>query len=437
MYDYIHFQWNDSTVFKDVEENLLADHFDLYLILFSPLSLLFKTYTLLIVQILAILSGGLGIYKYFFLTQKGQSVGLYAVLYFFLFYGVFAALAFDYHSNVVAAAQVPWFFYLLKRKNLLGAGILLLFILISKENVSLWMSFVSLGLAIEYWNDIRIRNYLLLCMVACLGYFFMITSFVMPALSTQKHYEHFNYSFLGEDPLEAIKTLILSPIGSFKTLFINHTGHPFGEYVKLEFHLITLISGLFILFRKPQYLLMLIPIYFQKLYNDNYVMWSVSSQYSIELAPIMAIGIFEVLSGIKKRRSRRVLSIAVLIATLSCTIRIMDYTEIHMDRSRMRIYQARHYTKHYDVGVIKRELNKLPKGAVVSAQSPFLSQLSYRDKIYQFPMIKNAEYVVYSSLESPYPLDRDAFSTYTNELEGSEEWDVFFSNDHFKILKRN
>ena len=76
MYDYIHFQWNDSSVFKEIEENLLADHFDLYLILFAPLSLLFNTYTLLIIQILAVLSGGYGIYKYFSLTHKGQAVAL-------------------------------------------------------------------------------------------------------------------------------------------------------------------------------------------------------------------------------------------------------------------------------------------------------------------------------------------------------------------------
>ena len=62
LYDYSHLNWNDSTVFKSGAENLLADHFDLYLILFAPLSLIFKTYTLLIVQIVFILIGGMGIY---------------------------------------------------------------------------------------------------------------------------------------------------------------------------------------------------------------------------------------------------------------------------------------------------------------------------------------------------------------------------------------
>ena len=28
IYDYSHFKWNDSTVFKEIQENILADHLD-------------------------------------------------------------------------------------------------------------------------------------------------------------------------------------------------------------------------------------------------------------------------------------------------------------------------------------------------------------------------------------------------------------------------
>lgn len=107
LYDYIHFQINDSTIFKETTENLLSDHFNLHLILFSPLSLIFKTYTLLLIQIFFILLGGLGIYKYFVLT-KNTKLALTAALYFYIFFGVFSALSFDYHNIVIAASLVPW-----------------------------------------------------------------------------------------------------------------------------------------------------------------------------------------------------------------------------------------------------------------------------------------------------------------------------------------
>ena len=150
LYDYIHFQWNDSSVFKETEENLLADHFDLYLIIFSPLSLIFKSYTLLIIQIFSILSGGIGIYKYFTLFSKNGNIRIFATIYFYSFFGVFSAVSCDYHSNVVAASLLPWFFYFLKKERLIAASLMLLFIVISKENISLWLAFICIGLMPNY-----------------------------------------------------------------------------------------------------------------------------------------------------------------------------------------------------------------------------------------------------------------------------------------------
>src|SRR5271156_7162266 len=54
LYSYSHFHWNNSSVMQSAPENLLTDHFDIYLILFSPLSLIFGSYTLLVVQIVAV-----------------------------------------------------------------------------------------------------------------------------------------------------------------------------------------------------------------------------------------------------------------------------------------------------------------------------------------------------------------------------------------------
>ncbi len=91
LYDYRHLQWNDSSSFNEIPENLLADHFDLYLIIFSPLSLIFKSYTLLIVQILFILIGGIGIFKYFSSIKSSSPIPLLATICFYLFFGFFLA----------------------------------------------------------------------------------------------------------------------------------------------------------------------------------------------------------------------------------------------------------------------------------------------------------------------------------------------------------
>ena len=63
MYDYTHFRVDDCSLFKAVPQSILSDHFDLYLVIFSPLIYVFGSYTLLIVQIAAVLLGGWGIFK--------------------------------------------------------------------------------------------------------------------------------------------------------------------------------------------------------------------------------------------------------------------------------------------------------------------------------------------------------------------------------------
>ncbi len=436
LYDYVHFQWNDSTVFKMVKENLLADHFDLYLMLFSPLSLIFKTYTLLFVQIFFILLGGYGVYRFFMLSEKTSGLALFATLYFYLFFGVYAALSYDYHSNVVAAVTLPWFFFFVKKKDLLRASVVFLFILISKENVSLWMAFVSLGLAFEYRKEPMLRNYLLMAFAFSVIYFITVISVVMPWFSNSNAYPHFNYSVLGSNGGAAMLHLIQHPVESFKILFINHTGSVHGNYVKLELHLLVLLSGLSFLLYKPQYLLMLVPIYFQKMFHDNYLMWGIGGQYSIEFAPVLSIGIFLVISEIKNRKLVKFSAILMVLAAMFCTLRTMDRTALFTNKSKIRFYQASHYSRDYDVQKVYQQLSNIPDTAVVSVQSPFLPHLSLRDNIYQFPMIKDAQYIIYSEKEELYPLDSTSFKQKTASLEKLKQWAVIYKQDGFTILKK-
>lgn len=436
LYDYFHFQWNDSAVFKELGENLLADHFDLYLIIFSPFSLFFGSYTLLIVQIVFILLGGVGVHRYFLLSEKTNKIALPATIYFYLFFGLISALSFDYHSNAIAASLLPWFFYWMKKRRAVASGLLLLAMLISKENVSLWIAFVCLGLLFEYWRKPYWRYFLLIAFSFCVFYFIMITMVVMPALSNKMTYPHFHYSFLGSNPSEAFIYLVRHPIEAVKIFFINHTGHPNGDYVKLEFLVLLMVSGLYILLRKPAYLIMLIPLFFQKFFHDNISMWGISAQYSIEFAPVLAIGIFSGIASFKQPLFRKVLLILALTGCLAATFRIMDHTIMYTDKSRIRIYDGKHYTRNYDVQQAHHALKLIPADAIVSSQAPFLPHLALRDHIYQFPIIRDAEYIVVSTKEGAYPLSKEALISEIDILKASAMWELVYGDDGLFIFKR-
>jgi len=436
LYDYIHFQWNDSLVFKSIAENLLADHFDLYLIIFSPFSLLFGTYTLLILQIVFILLGGVGVYRYFLLSKNGSKYALPATLYFYLFFGVFSAMSFDYHSNTVAASLLPWFFYWVKREKVLASSLILLILLIAKENMSLWLAFVCLALIIAMWRKPIWRYYMMTAFAFCILYFVVITMLVMPALSSQQMYPHFHYSVLGDNPAEALLFLLSHPIESIRTFFINHTGDPNGDYIKLEFLVLLMVSGLYILLRKPLYLIMLIPLFFQKFFHDNYPMWGLHAQYNVEFSPVLAIGIFSAVSAIKRKTYRNTVLILAMAGCLLATVRIMDHTIMFTDKARIRIYQEKHYSRNYDVKKVHRALKLIPNEAVVCAQSPFLPHLALRDHIYQFPSILNADYLVFSYDEDRYPLTEIGFDKKINQIMSSGQWEEFHKEGNFIILKK-
>jgi uncharacterized membrane protein len=437
LYKYAHFKLADSMMINPNYEILLADHFDLYLIIFSPLVYIFGTYTLLVVQIASILVGGYGVFRYFKLTDtKHQHIPYFATLFFFLFYGIYSALAFDYHSNVVAAMIIPWFFYFFKRRNYLVSLFLAALVLVAKENMALWLIFICLGMAVEYRKDKKALSYLSVFILLSVIYFLLIINVIIPKLSNSNQYNLFSYSILGKTPFEAIKDLMMHPFDNLKVLFTNHNNSINGDNVKIEMLILVLISGVYLLFLKPRYLIMLIPIFFQKLYHDNYHVWGIGGQYSIEFAPILAIGVFSVIGELKERKYVNILSAIVILGVLLSTVRVMDNTVFYTQKSRIRVYQASHYKRNYDVRNINDQLHKIPGDAPVSAQSPFIPHLSLRDKIYQFPIVKDAEYIVLSEKEGKYPLDEESFNIEIMRLMASDEWETWYKSEDLVILRK-
>ncbi|MCF8348095.1 MAG: DUF2079 domain-containing protein [Bacteroidales bacterium] len=437
LYDFIHFRWADSQMIKPTAENLFGGHLNLYLILFSPLSLLFGSYTLLVVQLLAILFGGYGVFSYFRLVYPEKlSLAFWAMLAFYLFFGVFSALSFDYHSNVVAAMLLPWFFLYLKRERRLISLVFLIAIMAGKENMALWMAFVVLGLVPEFWKNRRMLVLLVGFFVLAVMWFIVSVTVVIPYFSAEGEYTGFLYSALGSNPAEALRNLFLHPCDNLLNLFVNHNQSPHGDFVKTEFYVLLLVSGLPFLFFRPGYLVMLIPVLFQKMYHDNYLMWGVGDHYSIEFVPVMVVGAFSVIASVKRRGIQKLTVVLLMLGIVAGTVRVMDNTVLYTNKNKIRFYKKSHYTRTIDVAMVHQNLKRIPPDAVVSAESKVVPHLALRDKIYQFPIVKEAEFIVYTTIENTYPLDEPLFYKEIDAYRNSGDWEVFFEDKDLVILKR-
>jgi hypothetical protein len=181
---------------------------------------------------------------------------------------------------------------------------------------------------------------------------------------------------------------------------------------------------------------MLLPIFFQKLFHDNFHLWGVYAQYCIEFAPVMAVGIFIAIAKIKTATPQRIITSMVLVGSLVGTIKMMDRSAIFTNKSTIRFYQSAHYVRNYDVNTVHRQLDAIPPDAIVSAQSPFLPHLSLRETIYQFPTINDAQYIVLSQLEGPYPLNEEQFRTALDSVAQSKSWKILSASKGCWVFRK-
>ena len=434
LWHYAHGIMHDSSLFLEAPAPMLADHFDLYLILFSPLVYITGTWTLVVVQWLSLLVGAWGVYKVLREVGLPQGRAMNGMAILLLFFGVFGASAYDYHSSVVAAMMLPWFILNTIRNAPWRAALVFLFMVMGKENMGFWLGPLSLLLAGSAMVPLTMRRTLMILGSTGVVWSAVTVAWLMPWLAGAGTYAHFDYSLLGPGPLDAFTALWKKPLSLLSALFLDHMEVVDGSAIKLEFWVLMILSGGWALIVRPRWGLMALPLVAQKMWNDDPVKWSVIAQYSVEFAPLIAITMPLVLHDVPLQR-KWTIALAVLVL-VGCTIRFMDHTVAYQDRSRIRIYQAQHYTKPYDHRRVLALMDALPAHASISAQSPAVPHLALRDTLYQFPLVRNARYITLLPLESPYPLSRSDYDDRLRELNGSPEWEAIVNSEEVVLFKR-
>lgn len=448
LWDYAHLRMNYNTVldFLGGSVNILANHFEPVIMLFAPLYYVFGSYTLLVVQIFFLLFGGWGIRRLIIYQSGNEWLALTGMLVFYSMWGVFGALSFDFHTNVIAASVVPWFLAYAFEKRWVQSALILLFIILCKENMALWAVFLALGMAIHYWNEKKYRWIYFSLSITSLVFFILIMKAIMPYYADGKiQYHHFKYTALGETMEDALLTFLTAPSKWIPLIWKSplESSDPFIRDSKIWLHTAVVLSGGILLLARPYFIIMLIPIYAQKLFFDEPNLWGIFYHYSIEFVPVITAGTFTVLAGFKSWRVQ-LLSAALLL------ISVADVTKDFMDRWHPNSYKS-HNIKFYSNSHYLREINYkayhkilsyyIPKDAAVSANTYLVPHLAFRKKIYQFPVIKDADYVVVCDDFSNYhpfsPDERHLFLSKRDSLEASPEFNTIFKDQRMVILKRS
>ena len=405
MFDYSHLRWNDCTFFEPTPRNFLSDHFDLYLVLLSPLIWVTGKYTLLIVQVVSVLWGALGVYRFVYSMWKGrgmtdrtvQGAGLAAMVSFLFFFGVWQAFGFDYHSNVVATMWIPWIFYWLRERRFKRYAIAVVLVCMAKENMALWLVFVLLALLWDYRKERRTLIWIGSGIAFCIVYLCVVTMLVMPLLNPEKVHFLGKFKYMGDSFGGVVGWIVTHPWATVRNLFVNFLDLPQGNGLKAEFYICMLLSGGLLCFFKTNWLLMVVPLVAQKMLADDIALWGVGSHYSVEFAPVLVCGVFAWVAGLRWNRLWWAAVVAMPLMCIAVTVYTCSSPKAWVQRENVRLFDKRHYRQEqFDCRYARQLLKKIPSDASVCASQCFTPHLAVRDSLYLYPMglSYNPEYVL-------------------------------------------
>lgn len=420
----------------------LATHFSPITYLYVPFVYVFGTYGLLVVQIASILFGGFGIYKYSKNKfSDGSLIPLIVLIYFFSIWGIYSALSFDFHNNVIGAMLVIWLIYFIEVRKLLQASIFFVLAIATQESIALWVFFILIGLMIKN-REAGVKYFLkfeIPAIAICLLYTMAVIGIVMPWLQgADTNLQLGRYSHLGNSAVEIIMKAIKNPKYIFSLFFESNNPDPITFGIKSELHFMVLISGGFALFFRPYYLVMLIPIYAQKMLSSDFVFWGINLQYSIEFAPILCLCVVDLLASIKLSKHAYIVAIIVTCTTILYTLKTIESrVSLWYNKTNSIFYSKEHYTTELNIAEINKALQLIPEEAAISVSSSLAPHLARHNKIYHFPVMNDASYVVLLTKHtSTYPLNEEEFATKKTELQKSESYTVIYDSDQLLIVRK-
>ena len=441
IYDYAHFRVNYSTLLIDAAPmNFLGSHFTLLPILFSPLYWLLGSYTMLVVQIAAVLFGGVGVYVFCRHRTTNPAIPLIVTAQFYFMWGIYSALAFDYHDNVVGAMFLPWFLHYFDQKKYRLAIVYFTLLVISKENMTLWGIFIAVACLGKYYSHKPSRKVAFGLAVITTFYFVVVTSVIMPELNTthRQFAQLIRYQHLGSSIGSIMQHLLQNPQVIFQHLFFNTTGDPKFNNIKAELYSMILLSGGFALIFRPWYLFMLIPVFAQKLLTHDFMLWGINYQYSIEFAPVLALATYDLSSRFKPKAQKRFLLLCLGLTLAAITVTLVKRKSKWFIKPQVQFQRSMHYRSLFKQDQLHEVLKALPGQVPVSASSCLTPRLVNREKLYHFPVIRDALFIVLvkNTEEGTYPLTPQEYSQKIVQLRQNAAFNLIFEDDQLIIFKK-
>lgn len=404
--------------------NHLGVHFSLILYLFAPLYALFQDpKTLLVLQSLMLGLGALPLYL--IAKEKTKSIifaQAIAIVY-LLYPAMYNMNLYDFHELSFAPTIIFFALYFLETDKYRFFWIFFALALFIKEEVAL--SGLFLGLYIIFAK--KERKFGVLVSIISLIYFIATTNIFMPFFGQPYNFID-RYLELTSSKYNSyagiIYNVIIHPLFALQLIFLNTKKLLYLIGLLLPVIFLPLFSGIAFILVIPSLLINLLSSYPPQ--------YSLYCQYNGVIIPFLffatIVGYNNFPKIIKKYRNLipYILIILTITITLSATLRLI------LDRDFLLLMNTPENI------ALNNILKKIPSNASVASMENIVPHLTQRKEVWLFPVINNAEYVLFNISETAnyWPIGRLGTHDLLKNLLLKKEYGVLDFTGTYVLLKR-
>jgi uncharacterized membrane protein len=352
--------------------NLLGDHFHPALMSLAPLYWVWDDARVLLVA-QAIMIGAASIPVFWWgRSRLGIRAALCFQAAFLLFWGVLAAVVFDFHELALAVVAISFGMYaLLERRPVLFWAMFALGCL-SKEDIAL--TFAAMGV---YALVVQRRPRFGLAVLASgVGWFACVLLVVIPAIAGHA-YSYWDYPALGPTPAKALLGLAQRPYRAVTLLF--------DRSAKRATLAQMLGAWLFLPLCSPV-LLIAVPSIGERFWANNPSFWTTSFQYTLPVAPILAFASIDGLARLRTRYGRLGSEVVVPLALVACAL-VLTLAVARPLSPLLGLMSAR------SAAEVDSCLDLIPSHASVAASTHFVPHLTHRLRVTLLKRANSPEYL--------------------------------------------
>ncbi len=416
----------------------LGAHVDPVLVLFTPLAWTGSLpEALLVAQVLIVASGALPAYWLGRRWLEDTRLAVAAAAVYLLYPPLQWTVVTEFHPVALAAPLLMYCIWAAEERRFMTLTVLAVLAALTKEEVALALAMLGVWMMVR---GITRRRYGAFLVAASLSWVAFAVLWVIPRYNAGEGSEFVDrYGSLGSDGGGVLTTLVTRPWEAAEVA---------ASYDRLSYIGALLLPLLLLPLGAPLLLAGALPEVLINILADWFPQYSIEFQYVAVIVPFAVAA--AILGLARARRLRRPAPLARFLRHPGRVAAVWGgaaaiagvyqgplpwWEHVPLVGSDARVEQYR-VTDHSRA--MARASALIPGGVPVSAGNLFGAHLSERERIYTFPVIRDAEWVVVDA-RRPYIVDRLAPGVHrarVRQLLASPEWRLAFREDGVMVFRR-